>query len=132
MTDTDSILARLDEFNRLVASRDLGIVDLLDNPQGFALFGSEAGEHAQGPGLRPFFAEVFAKPYTITFVWHDPAITFAGDIAWVTAEGTLHLGYSDRVTSMPFRLVAIFQKQGGDWRWRLFSGSEPAPSPSLD
>ncbi|MCW1843074.1 nuclear transport factor 2 family protein [Prosthecomicrobium hirschii] len=131
MTDEDRILARLDEFGRLLASRDLGIVDALSNRLGVTLFGSEAGERAGSrEELLALFGGLFARPYGLAFAWQDRHVTIGGDIAWVIAEGLLHVIHPDRDVPTPYRLVGIFQRHAGAWHWRLFSGSEPAPPPA--
>ena len=36
------------------------------------------------------------------------------------------MAWPDRTERKPYRAVCILQKAAGRWRWRLFSGSEPA------
>jgi hypothetical protein len=42
----------------------------------------------------------------------------------------LTIFHPDRTSEMPYRLFALFQKMDGDWKWRVFSGSEPAKPPA--
>jgi ketosteroid isomerase-like protein len=130
MSDVLSIRARVAQFAQLIASRDLAIVDALANPNGFLMLGSEAGERASGRAeIHALFQALFAKPYALAFDWPAPEVTVAGDIAWVTAEGLMNVVHPDRTLPMPYRMVGIFERVGEGWAWRLFSGSEPAPSP---
>ncbi len=130
LTDTDAILARLDEFARLIAARDLAIVDALANPSGFLMLGSEAGERAAGRAeIEALFRSLYAKPHSLAFAWETPEVTIAGNIAWVTAEGTMNVVRPGGTRPMPYRMVGIFERTAGGWAWRLFSGSEPAPPP---
>lgn len=133
MSDETSIRAGLDEFARLIAARDMAIVDALANPRGFLMLGSEAGERASGRDeITALFTALFAQPYALSFAWDAPAVTIAGDIAWVTAEGMMNVVRPTGTRPMPYRMVGIFERTAGGWAWRLFSGSEPAPPPSED
>jgi ketosteroid isomerase-like protein len=133
MNDEPFIHAHLAEFARLIAARDMAIVDALANPNGFLMLGSEAGERASGRAqIQALFQALFAKPYALAFDWPAPEVTVAGDIAWVTAEGMMNVVHPDRTLPMPYRMVGIFERGPEGWAWRLFSGSEPAPPPMED
>ena len=129
MTDEEAILARLDRLGELMFARDPAVVDELWSEAGFSLYGSEAGEHAATrDDVARIFASLYALPFRICWRWEKPAITIAGDIAWLSSEGQIEFTHADRVERHPYRLVAIFQKIRGAWKWRLYSGSEPAPT----
>jgi ketosteroid isomerase-like protein len=129
MDDRQAILARLRRLGELVFARDPAVVDEMWNEAGFSLYGSEAGEQASTrDALARLFAGLYALPFRIRWQWDDPSVTVAGDVAWLTADGKLEFTHVDRVERQPYRLVAIFHKTGGAWRWRLYSGSEPAPA----
>jgi len=126
MTDEEAILARLDRLGELMFARDPAVVDELWSEAGFSLYGSEAGEHAATRAdLARLFKGLYARPFRIRWRWDNPAVTIAGDVAWLATEGKIELSHPDRVESLPYRLTAIFQKAGGQWKWRLYSGSEP-------
>jgi hypothetical protein len=126
MDDRRVILARLHRLGELLFARDRAIIDDLWS-EGFELYGSEAGEHAASRSdLVQLFDRLFALPFRIRWQWDHPAVAIAGDVAWLTTEGKLELTHADRVERKPYRLVAIFQRIGGAWKWRLYSGSEPA------
>ena len=130
MDDRKAILARLDRLGELVFARDAAVIDELWSDLGFTLYGSEAGESARTrEELARLFAWLYALPFRIRWHWDDPAVTIAGDVAWFVSEGQIELAYPDRLVSQPYRLAAIFQKSGGQWKWRLYSGSEPAAPP---
>jgi ketosteroid isomerase-like protein len=130
MSDEAAIRARLDALARLIAARDMGIVDALANPRGFLMLGSEAGERASGrEEITALFRALFAQPYALSFIWDAPEVTIAGDIAWVTAEGIMNVVRPTGTRPMPYRMVGIFERGPEGWAWRLFSGSEPAPPP---
>ena len=129
MTDEEAILARLARLGELMFTRDPAVVDELWSEAGFSLYGSEVGEHAATRhDVVRIFAGLHALPFRIRWLWQKPAIAFAGDVAWLTAEGEIEFTHPERVEREPYRLVAIFQKIAGVWKWRLYSGSEPAPT----
>jgi hypothetical protein len=129
--DEAKILSRLDRFNGLLFARDPAIVDELWSDRGFVLHGSEKGESARTRGeLAALFAGLFDRPYRLSWDWESREVTREGDVAWLSAEGRLLLTHADRVERLPYRMIGIFQKLGEEWRWRLFSGSEPAPPPA--
>jgi ketosteroid isomerase-like protein len=128
--DEAAILIRLAENAHLIAARDMAIVEALTAHQGFLMLGSETGERASGRSeIQALFEALFAKPYALSFDWPASEVVLAGDVAWVTAEGTMNVVHPDRTIPMPYRMVGIFERAGAGWAWRLFSGSEPAPPP---
>lgn len=129
--DEAMIHSRLDRLNSLLFARDPAIVDELWSDLGFTLHGSEQGESARTRDeLAALFAGLFARPYRLSWAWDSRTVSRQRDVAWVTAEGRIELTHADRVERQPYRMIGIFQKRGDEWRWRLFSGSEPAPPPA--
>jgi N-dimethylarginine dimethylaminohydrolase len=126
-SDERTISAKLERLSALVFARDPAIVDELWSGPGFDLYGSEQGERAETRDeLVALFANLFAKPYRVCWTWEKTRVKRHGDLAWVCAESQLVVTHSDRTTRNPHRLTGVLQKVGDDWRWRLFSGSEPA------
>ena len=126
MNDDQQILARLERLGELLFARDPGIVDELWS-DGFRLIGSEKGEIAETRDqLDDLFARLFHLDARLCWAWDTKTITIENDIAWVFAKGHVEIAHPDRIDRRPYRLVAIFRKVDGNWRWRLFSGSEPA------
>jgi len=122
-----AVLAKLDRLSALIFARDATVVDELWSGAGFRLVGSEPGESAQTrEELAALIGALFAKPFRVSWFWEQCDVTHHGDLAWVLAEGRLETTYVDRVEGAPYRLLGIFQKIDDCWRWRLFSGSEPA------
>jgi ketosteroid isomerase-like protein len=86
------------------------------------LFGSEQSDTARGPAeLRTHMEAIAGANATIRFAWSDRRVHVEGDVAWVSASGTLSV--DGRVT--PYQAVGVLVRRGGDWRWHTFSGSEP-------
>lgn len=89
-----------------------------------ALFGSEATDRAVGPrAIRTHMAEIYARPYRILFDLDPGKVSSNGNVAWLTAEGTVKLSTDD--DRHPYRLSAVMEKRGGEWLWQRFDGSEP-------
>jgi ketosteroid isomerase-like protein len=88
------------------------------------LFGSELTDTSLGvEAIREHLAEIYARPYRVLFDLQPGKVSAYGNVAWVTAEGTLRLSTEDE--RRPYRLTAVMERRGGRWVWQLFSGSEP-------
>jgi len=121
-----AIRRRIDRFSALLTARDTAIVDEIWSP-GFRLVGSEPGETADSrEALAHLFGKLFARPVRYGFDFATFAVDGNGDTAWLFAEGDLTATGADTTDRFPYRLTAVFVRSGDDWRWRLFSGSEPA------
>lgn len=131
MTDDETkeaLRAKVARMSALLSDRNPAIVDELWSP-GFRLVGSEPGEvAADRPRLEKLFAMLFARPVRYGFDFASFAVDRQGDVAWLFAEGDLLANGTEGVARHPYRLTAVFLRVGGDWQWRLFSGSEPAVS----
>ncbi len=125
------VASRLDRLSGLMAARDLAIVDELWCDQGFRLYGSEHGESAETrDALEALILSLFAKPFRIRWNWQRVTADMQGDLLWTCAQGHVELAYADRMDRLPYRLIGILQRIDGQWKWRLFSGSEPATTPA--
>lgn len=130
MTLEDALRARLEEMSALISARDMSVVDLFWSGGKFWLYGSEAHEVDETrESLHQHMTEMFAKPYSIRFRFGTMSVDQQGDMAWAHAPAVLEVTYPDRKVEMPYRLFALFQNINGAWRWRVFSGSEPAAPP---
>ena len=125
--DDQAILAKLDRLGALLFARDPAIVDELWSDLGVRLVGSEPGEIANTrEGLAALMSSLFSRKARLSWSWDNRNVTRQGEIAWVFAEGHVVVTAPDRMDRLPYRLVCIFQRVAGEWRWRLFSGSQPA------
>jgi hypothetical protein len=128
MGDTQALTLKLDRASELMFARDIDVVDALWS-DGFRLVGSEEGEMAATrDDLEALVSYLFAAPFRLRWVWDDKSFTIENDIAWVFAQGHLEFVYDTHTERPPYRLVAIFRRDGADWKWRLYSGSEPVPA----
>jgi len=127
--EEQAVLAKLDRLNALLFARDPGIIEELWCDLGFVLYGSEEGETAETPAeLQALFKSLFGRPYRLAWRWDRRRVTCQENVAWIVAEGRIEMIHPDRVEHLPYRMTGVLQKIGGQWRWRLFSGSEPTPS----
>jgi ketosteroid isomerase-like protein len=86
------------------------------------LFGSERADTARGPAaVREHLEAIATSAATIRFDLDDQRVHVEGDVAWVTASGTLTV--DDRVA--PYQAACVLVRRDGEWRWHTFSGSEP-------
>jgi len=129
-SDQSIVAAKLDRLGALIFARDPTVVDELWCDLGFTMYGSEQGERAESrDDLVALFSGLFAKPYRIAFKWQAPTVSRHADLIWACAFSTLEIVHPGHVQVLPYRLVCILQHVDGDWRWRLFDGSEPANPP---
>ncbi len=123
--DRLAIIGKVERLSELLFNRDPGIVDELWSP-GFRLVGSEKGEIAEDrESLAALMARLFerAQRYALDFSRNE--VEVRGDVCWLFAEGDVVLTDIATTTRSPYRLAAVFAREGGEWRWRLFCGSEP-------
>lgn len=116
-------------LNSLLSRRDLSIVDEFVDAEDTLLIGSEPGERAQGPAqIEDFFEALYARPEALSFSWREVDVSVRGDVAWIHAEGELVLMGDSSETRRPYRLAGVLEPHEGDWKWRLFQGTQPAPA----
>lgn len=121
-----AIRSRVERFSALLTARDPLIVDEIWS-EGFRLVGSEPGEIAESrDALVVLFGRLFARPVRYGFAFARFDVSAAGDVAWLFAEGDLLAAGDEETARHPYRLTAVFVLTDGAWRWRLFSGAEPA------
>ena len=61
---------------------------------------------------------------SLKFSWH--AVSAAGPVAWVMADGALHAKVDGQSVMMPVRLTTIFEQRQGKWLVAHFHVSMPA------
>lgn len=131
MGDIQAITFKLDRASELMFARNIAVVDEFWS-EGFRLIGSEEGEIvATRDDLVALMNRLFAAPFRVRWNWDDTSFTIENDIAWVFAQGHLELVRDSHTDRPSYRLMAIFRRDGDDWKWRLFSGSEPVPARPL-
>jgi len=89
-----------------------------------ALYGSEPGDVAVGhDAIRAHMVAIFARPYRVLFDLEPGKVSAHGNVAWLTAQGTVRRSTDDE--RHPYRVTAVLERRRGKWLWQLFSGSEP-------
>jgi hypothetical protein len=133
MTSLETRIRRkLERFSELLGARDPAAADELGQG-GAAMFGSEAHEkYFTRDEIAEHLAEIYAKPFRLGFDWKTIRPDACGGVVWAVVEADMVLDFPDGSRrAMPYRLTCIFEDTRDDLRWRLFSGSEPAPPPSI-
>ena len=122
--------SKLEAMSEAIFARDPAIIDTFWSGGKFWLYGSEAHECDETrEALQQHLTGLFSKPYRVRFRFSAFSLDQHNDLAWLNAPAILEIHHPDRIASLPYRLFALFQHKGGDWHWRVFSGSEPAAPP---
>ncbi|MFL5952849.1 MAG: nuclear transport factor 2 family protein [Gaiellaceae bacterium] len=110
-------------FHRVCDERDPdGATALWADDDDVTLFGSERTDTARGPAeIREHMDAIANAGATIRFVWNERHAHVEGEVAWVTAAGTLTI--DDRAS--PYQAACVLVRRDGTWRLHTFSGSEP-------
>lgn len=124
MGNTAGIEDTLWRLGRLMLERDPAIAD--EFVADAMLVGSEPGEVARGrEAIRALFAGIHAQPYRVTWQWDSVDATVEGETGWFFAEGSVVIDDAGPERRLAYRLAGVLQQLDGQWRWRLFHGSEP-------
>jgi ketosteroid isomerase-like protein len=123
MAGTDPLAAFHALFRHLCEERDAGAAAALwAEDADVTIFGSERVDMARGPAdVRAHLEMIANAQSTIRFTWDDVRAHVEGDVAWVTATGTLTV--DDRAA--PYQAACILVRREGEWRLHTFSGGEP-------
>ena len=93
------------------------------------LFGSEAGEVAQGTEeLQAFFTTIFEQRTKISWTWDSLFTRKIGESIWFVGPAMLHLNDgSGHDVDYPYRLSGVLLRGTTEpWVFTMFNGSEPA------
>lgn len=125
----DQIRQVLDRMGELMDARDLAIVDLFA-ANGAMLVGSEPGEIVRGHSALPdFFTSIFVTGVRVHWAWDTIDIFADHGVGWLFCEGAAVICRDGTETRRPYRLSAVLAREDGQWRLRLFHGSEPKVFP---
>jgi ketosteroid isomerase-like protein len=112
-------------LNGLLSRRDLSIVDEFVDAADTLLIGANPGERARGlTEIEAYYEQLFAQAQAFSFSWREVDVAVRGDVAWIHAEGHLVLKTESGEERRPYRLAGVLEPHGGDWKWRLFQGSQ--------
>ncbi|WP_374469000.1 nuclear transport factor 2 family protein [Phenylobacterium sp.] len=114
-------------LNQRLSKRDPAVVDEFMPDEDTLLVGSELGEVARGrAGLEAHFRTLYGRTETLSYDWREVEVSVHGPIAWLHAEGHAVVREAGAEQRRPYRLTGVFELSHGQWKWRLFHGSEPA------
>lgn len=126
MRGETEILETLGRFSKLVWSRDPAVMETFADDADILLVASDAGVMGRGQNeVFSLLSGVFALPQRIRWEWRDRIVTRQAEIAWFFAEGEMILEGDEGDTRLPYRASGVLQLEDGQWRFRLFHGSEP-------
>jgi ketosteroid isomerase-like protein len=116
----------LERFNELVSTQNPQVLADFAPGDDLLLIGSEAGEVATGrQELEAFFARIFAREVIFSWEWERIDVSYAGDLAWVFADGRAVLTSAHEQRKTPYRITGVLERHGRRWLWRQYHGSEP-------
>lgn len=123
-----AISAVLATFVDAVERRDaVAVVGLFADGDDVFMAGSEEGALARGkPAVAALIRRLLSSGPRYSFAWTSWHVSSSGATAWVAAEGREDVDHGHRTESIPYRLTAIFERHGDQWRFVHFHGSEPA------
>jgi ketosteroid isomerase-like protein len=123
-----AIVGMLREWSDSFSAKDLeGILALFAPDADVTMLGSEDWEMGVGPdALRAVYTRLFTRGDSATWEWKWHQISSSGSAAWMLATGIVHVNNGADEISGPYRLSAVFERQGEGWVWMQFHGSEPA------
>ena len=121
-----AIRATFQEFSeansRMDAERALGV---FADDGDVTLIGSEGGETARGrEEIGALLGRVLPAAGGYSWEWEEMIVDGTDSVAWVFAEGYARAGSG--AGRIPYRASVVLEQQAGQWKWRLFHGSEPA------
>ena len=104
------------------------VAALFTDDRSVTFWGSAISEEAIGrAAIRALFTSVGSWG-TFSLTYGDRRVTSRGDVAWVNASGSAKWERAGHDTlHLPYRLTAIFVREGDVWRWHTHHGSEPSP-----
>jgi ketosteroid isomerase-like protein len=127
--EVQAILVTLDRINDGFGTRNFELLSSAFSQSADTIFvGSESGKAAEGgAAVNNLLRRVCAASHAYSWSWDQYRVTVNGDTARVFAEGTEHVRGS-HVADNPYRLTAVFEREGGDWRCVHYHGAEPVTS----
>lgn len=122
------VTAALEQLSHAVATRDLDTtVASFSSQPDVVLVGSESGYAARGTAeLAATFRNIYARPKTFSWEWHEPVVGLSGSLVWFYVEGDELVDDEASTERLPYRASGVLRLEDDSWRWVLFHGSEPA------
>jgi ketosteroid isomerase-like protein len=129
-----AILGLLKGFSDNFSLKDIdGTLSLFAEGADVVMLGSEDWEMGVGSkNLRPVFQKLFSRKESFSWDWKWHTVSSSGSVAWVLATGDIHTHTGKADVPAPYRLSAVFEKQGDKWLLMQFHGSQPVITAVFD
>ncbi len=123
----EAVDSLLEQFSNAVSRHDpKAVLALFAEDPNIAMLGSEKREIAIGrKEFGRFLQRVLSRPETYSWKWKRKMISIRGNVAWITAEGSVIVRKGSRENITPYRLTGVFEKRKAKWLWMHYHGSEP-------
>ena len=127
--DESAIRALISETYAALSGQADGTAQLFAHPD-IAIAGSGQGELVTGPESAGQMAQAVAR---LGYRWSPDEITIwvRGDFAWARILGTVTVEREGEPEVVPYWTTGVFGRDGDDWSWRYWGGSEPQAEPRV-
>ena len=112
-----------------MSSRRPGTSRFFAHPD-ISIAGSGQGELVSGPEMAARMAEGVTG---LGYRWTPGTVTVwvRGDVAWAQILGTVTADRDGQQDVVPYWTTGVFGRDGGQWSWRYWGGSEPQAEPRV-
>ena len=127
--DQDAIRALIAATYDAMSSGEPGASRFFAHPD-IAIAGSGQGELVTGPEMAARMAEGVTK---LGYRWSPVEVTVwvRGDFAWAQILGTVAMDRAGAPEVVPYWTTGVFGREGREWSWRYWGGSEPQETPRV-
>ncbi|MBI3241518.1 MAG: nuclear transport factor 2 family protein [Chloroflexi bacterium] len=128
-TTHQAVKAALDNWADSYAKRDIKrlLAGVAPDPD-VLMYGTGADEKRIGlAGIQTQAERDWAQTDAAAFIFHDPAISAAGSVAWASADATFKVEASGQQMAFPARFTGVFEKREDQWLVVQAHFSLPAP-----
>lgn len=112
-----AVLGVLREFTGAYERGDVdGVMQYIAPDADVVLIGTGADEMRIGPEqARAQIQRDVDQTDSIALHMHDPLVSAAGDVAWVTGDVAFEGSAGGQTFTIPGRMTAVFENRGGSW-----------------
>jgi ketosteroid isomerase-like protein len=127
--DEDAIRALITETYAALSSGDAGTARFFAHPD-IAIAGSGQGELVVGPEMAARMAEGVTR---LRYRWtsDEVMVWVRGAFAWAQILGHVTVTSHGSTEVVPYWTTGVFGRDGDEWTWRYWGGSEPQASPRV-
>ena len=128
-TTYQSIKTALDTWAESYAKRDIKrlLAGVTPDPD-LVMYGTGADEKRIGlAGLQTQAERDWSQTDAAAFILHDPLISSAGSVAWVSSDATFKVEAEGQELAFPARFTGVFEKRDEAWLVVQAHFSLPAP-----